>query len=106
MMNLLLTVHPELGEIITTPVLQRPGLSVLQERVEGLIQPVYLPGLIEHDIVMLVNEEGLLNGLPINENLLPFFFVGNVVFVGIVDDDFHGLTHDQYEIVCDWLKSL
>ena len=69
-------------------------LEKLQEIVEGFIEFVSVPGLREYNIGMIVNEEGVLKQLPINENLEPFFYVGNAFFVGL-DDDFTDLTIEQ-----------
>ncbi len=61
-------------------------LDSLQHAVDGLIEVVNLG---TYDLV--INEEGLLRGLPFNvallgdDNAIPI--VGSMVFVGLVDDD-------------------
>ena len=68
----------------------------LQEIVEGHIEFVSVPGLREYDIGLICNEEGIIKQLPINQNLDPFLYAGNVFFVGL-DDDFTDLTDEQIE---------
>lgn len=74
-------------------------LSWLQEQVGGYIQPVYVAQVLtdrgrrEVDACVYVNEEGKLNGLPINPRATDFcalaiggwrrdVIVGNVVVIG------------------------
>lgn len=73
-------------------------LHVLQEIVDGPIEFTTLPGLADRQIGMICNEEGLLAGLDVNENLIPWFYVGTVIFVGL-DDDFTDLSDEQIEYI-------
>lgn len=80
------------------------SLKGLQEMVEGHIEVANVIGFTDHRIKMIVNEEGLLTGLPVNDNLLPFLFVGNAVFLGASDEDFTGLTPDEIDRVLSYLS--
>lgn len=82
------------------------SLVGLLQIVGGYIEVAPHPELTRNNVAMLVNEEGLLNGLPINENLQPFFYVGNAVFVGIRGEDFTGLNEEQFETAMEWLAGL
>lgn len=82
------------------------SLHELQKLVGGYIEPFYLEGLSDHGIVMLANEEGILENLRVNDNLLPFFFVGWLVFVGAGEEDFISLTNEQIDYIYDWLGGL
>ena len=81
-------------------------LDDLQHEVCGYIQTCAPAQLRTKNIEMLVNEEGLLIGLDMNENLLPFFFVGPAVFVGVDGEDFCSLTKFQMNFVKEWLEKL
>lgn len=81
-------------------------LESLQELVEGYIEHTTLPELTAKGIHLLVNEEGLLAGLDGNENLFPFFYVGNVVFLCTAGEDFTGLSESQLQFVYEWLEGL
>lgn len=80
------------------------SLKGLQDMVEGYIEVVNVIGFTDHRIKMLVNEEGVLTLKPINENLLPFFYVGNAVFIGVKDDCFDGLTPEEIDRVLHYLS--
>ena len=80
-------------------------LHDLQALVGGYIEPVYLPEFEEQGIILLANEEGLLKGLPINGNLLPYFFVGPMVALSVAGDEFTGLDEAQVEFMTEWLKA-
>jgi hypothetical protein len=75
---------------------QEPSLEVFQKEVGGYIEAVRIP-----HVVMWVNEEGKLTGLPLNEraSFLTHFFgihetiAGDVVVVG------HELPSDTYKDV-------
>ncbi len=110
MKNTILIVYPERGKLVERE-LEEVSLKELQRAVGGYIEHAPIAGLTEEGIVMLVNEEGLLAGLPVNENLLPFFYVGNVVFVKtqVNEDgelDFVGLDAYQIQWLEDWLSRL
>lgn len=81
-------------------------LETLQEAVDGYIEVAPLYDLKDFDIITLVNEEGLLSGLDPNENLFPFFYVGNVVFVSVDGEDFTPLNDLQVKTVREYLKHL
>ena len=81
-------------------------LEELQHLVDGFIEPCAPAELRLHNIELLANDEGLIRGLPCNINLFPFFFVGNVVAVGVGDEDFISLTPEQIAYLEEWLKKL
>ena len=85
-----------------------PGLNLraLQELVGGYIEPCAPVQLREQGIELLANEEGLLKGLAPNENLYPFFVVGDLVAVGVVGEEFTSLTVDQAKYLIKWLSEL
>lgn len=97
-------VVPPVGQIQLRP--WDLTLEALQQQVGGYIEVAPHPELRRKDVAMLVNEEGLLKLLPVNENLQPFFYVGNAVFVGIKGEDFTGLTEEQFETAMEWLAGL
>lgn len=79
-------------------------LHDLQALVGGYIQAVPLVELEEESICLLCNEEGLLMGLDPNENLYPFFFVGQCVMVGVSGEEFVSLTPHQLDFLKQWLR--
>ena len=81
-------------------------LEDLQELVGGYIEPCAPVELRERGIEMLCNEEGLLRQLEPNNNLYPFFYVGQCVLVGIGDEDFVSLSYNQMIYATAWLKKL
>lgn len=110
MKQTILIAHPERGRL-TERTVESLTLDVLQKAVGGYIEHAPVAGLTEEHIVMLVNEDGLLAGLPVNENMRPFFYVGNCVFVKLqVNEDgeldFVGLDSYQLEWLHDWLSGL
>lgn len=80
-------------------------LHDLQALVGGFIEPVHLPEFEEQGILLLANEEGLLKGLPVNGNLLPYFFVGSMVALSVDGEEFTGLDEVQVEFMTEWLKA-
>ena len=98
-------IEPKAGDVsvITVAI---PRLEAYQDLVEGYIETCTPVQLRDHKIELLANEEGLLRGLPLNENLVPFFLVGNVVAVGVDGEDFVGLTDDQIDYLRAFLLSL
>lgn len=78
-------------------------LKAMQELVGGWVESFPNPDLQERNINILVNEEGLLKSLPINDHLIPFFLVGQAVAVGIDGDDWCSLNQDQIDFLEDWL---
>lgn len=81
-------------------------LRSLQSIVNGFIEPCAPAELKARGIELLANEEGLLRGLPVNINLFPFFFVGNMVAVGVGKEDFVSLTPEQESYLKKWLEDL
>lgn len=71
------------------------GFKGFQEIVGGDVEAV----TIENGIVMLVNEEGKLEGLPYNFTMSGDTIVGDVVFVGAKGSEFVSLRSDQIEYV-------
>jgi hypothetical protein len=79
------------------------GYSTLSEAVGGLIEAVSLPS----GLTLWVNEEGKLNGLPVNKIATDLFtrefgaqydiIVGNAILTGGADDEGEtlGLTDEQ-----------
>lgn len=83
------------------------SLHAFQEVVGGYIETTTLAELRAKNIVLVVNEEGLLQQLDGNENLFPFFFVGNVLFTTYnAEGDFVSLTDEQEQFVYEWLRGL
>lgn len=78
----------------------------LQSYVGGYIEACGPVDLRSHGIELLADEEGLLKQLPVNPNLFPFFFVGNLVMVGVSGESFVGLTDEQIAFAKHWLRSL
>lgn len=110
MTHTILIAYPERGKLVERK-LDEVTLHELQRAVGGYIEQAPETGLTQERISMFVNEEGLLAGLPVNENLLPFFYVGNAVFVGrkINEDgeiDLVGLDAYQLNFVHDWIVQL
>ena len=84
-----------------------PGdLRNLQHLVGGYIECCAPAQLRAKGIEMLADEEGLLTGKPFNANLWPFFFVGDIVLVGVSGEDFVGLTDSQVDYINEWFKGL
>ncbi|MEG0980029.1 MAG: DUF3846 domain-containing protein [Oscillospiraceae bacterium] len=72
-------------------------LQAKQEIVHGLIECVYLEN--DDSVVLICNEEGKLNGLPINRDIGYDMIAGNMIIAG---DDFNtgefvSLTDNQIE---------
>lgn len=81
-------------------------LRSLQSIVDGFIEPCAPAQLRDKGIELLANEEGLLRQLKVNINMFPFFYVGNLVAVGIGDEDFVSLTPEQEAYIKKWLEDL
>lgn len=77
-----------------------PGLEPLQKAVGGYIEAVYP---FEDDVAIICNEEGKINGLPLNRALrdengeIYDILAGTFLVVGINGDEFWGLTTELYE---------
>lgn len=82
------------------------SLRALQGLVGGYIETCAPAGLRAQGIELLANEEGLLQGLEPNFNLYPFFYVGQLVAVGIGDEDFVSLTAEQITFIMGWIEGL
>lgn len=80
-------------------------LEALQKSVDGFIQVVHPKG---QNFVLIVNEEGKLNGLPLNlivtqGSQILDVIVGTVIAVGTKGDEFRGLTKKQAAAAMQWL---
>ena len=91
-----------------TPRVDKIGnkLEDLQACVGGYIEPCAPIQLRSKNIELLCNEDGILKGLDPNPNLFPFFFLGDMVAVGVGKEDFVSLNADQYAFIMDWLEGL
>ena len=84
------------------PFLQEMGtdLSSLQNAVGGYIEAVYP---YEEPVALIVNEEGKLNGLPLNRALrdddgdIFDIAAGTMLVVGLGEEDFCSLTEEQVQ---------
>lgn len=106
MNKILLIIHPELGELSIKEITDTLTLEDMQAAVGGYIEPCAPQELRDMGYEMLANEEGLLKGLPPNQNLYPFFFVGNLAFVKVVGEDFEPLTYEDGVKICEWVEGL
>ena len=80
------------------------NLYDLQSLVGGWIEPCAPQILRDQGIELLANEEGLLKMLPLNVNTFPALFLcGNLVAVGVGEDDFVSLTPEQELFLEAWL---
>ena len=80
-------------------------LEEMQRMVGGIIEIVYF----EDNTVMVINEEGKLLGLPVNQTATDMaaiyndVIVGNAILMGTTEEDFIGLTKEAAEhIVEEW----
>lgn len=91
-----------------TPFVDKIGndLESLQKCVGGYIEPCAPAGLKCRGIELLANEEGMLKGLDPNKNLFPFFFLGDLVAVGVGEEDFQSINVTQYDYLMTWLEGL
>ena len=68
------------------------ALEALQELVGGYIEVLNMG----NDLVLIVNEEGLLHGLGLHLSLPDYgIIVGDVVFAAIDGEDLRGLADDE-----------
>ena len=85
--------EPEIKEIPT-------GLESMQHEVEGYIEAVYP---YEDPVALICNDEGKINGLPLNRALkddggkIYDVIAGNFLVVGLTDDDFGSLSDELIE---------
>ena len=80
-------------------------LHTLQRLVDGYIEVCPLA----EDMVMIINEEGKLRGLPKNfwMEVIGDYIVGTAVFVGVDGDDFDDVPvtlSDPYSVMPDLLR--
>lgn len=73
-------------------------LKALQEAVGGYIETL----TIFEDCVLLCNEEGLLRGLPYNCEVFGMTLVGDILLVGVSDDEFTDVPEFMIEEVQKW----
>lgn len=81
-------------------------LECLQAHVGGYIESWTPAQLREQGITLLMDEEGVMKGLPVNDNLSPFLFVGPVLMVGVDGEEFTSLTPEQVDYCTAWLTDL
>lgn len=82
-------------------------LEAMQELVGGYIEVWFNIQLHQRKIGVLVNEEGIIKQLPVNQNLYPFFIVGQAVFYSYgEDEDFDSLTDEQLAYLSGWLGNV
>lgn len=76
------------------------SLSTLQQAVGGYIETVTLA----EDCCIICNEEGRLQGLPYNLTFCGISFVGTILFVGVLGDEFADLSKEYAEILLGQLE--
>lgn len=85
-------------------------ISYTVESMQFLVGGYYdfagIPQLRDNGIELVVNADGVLTGLPPNENLWPFFYVGQVFMVGNNGEDLVSLTAKQIAFIKAWLAGL
>lgn len=87
-----LLIEPEARPKVVT---METGLKPLQEAVGGYIEAVYP---FDDPVALIVNEEGKLDGLPLNRALrhkngeVYDILAGNILVVGLGEDDFTSLS--------------
>lgn len=77
---------------------QAPRLTVIENSLEAFQRAV--GGYIEtykicSDLCIVCNEEGKLEGLPFNVEYMGEQFVGNIIFVGVDEDEFTDFKYDM-----------
>lgn len=75
------------------------SLEALQAAVGGYIERV----TVAEDLVLIVNEEGRLKGLPVNCRVLGHDLVGTVVAVGVKGEEFCSLSPSALEAAMELL---
>lgn len=76
------------------------NLTALQEAVGGYIETVTLA----KDCCIICNEEGRLQGLPYNLTFGGISFVGTILFVGVVGDEFCSLSERKTNFLMQCLE--
>ena len=74
-------------------------LEAFQKAVGGYIETIS----VRDDLVLIVNEEGLIAGLPYNTSVLGLGLVGTVVAAGVRGDEFASLKGSLIAPVLDLL---
>lgn len=75
-------------------------LKALQSAVGGYIETV----TFAEDCTLIVNEEGKLQGLPVNFRIFGDVIVGTALFAGVSGEEFCSLTDKQVETVRTLLR--
>lgn len=70
------------------------SLDSLQKIVGGYIDAVYID-----DFALVVNEEGVLKGLPYNAHVSGYDLVGTIIVMRAGDDDFEAITPEDVPII-------
>lgn len=73
-------------------------LKALQWLVKGHIEVVRM----SEDVVLIVNEEGLLNNMRFNCSFLGELLFGPMVFLGVDGEEFRGLSDREAEVIMDY----
>ena len=76
------------------------SLSALQEAVGGYIETV----TFAEDCCIICNEEGRLQELPYNLTFCRVSFVGTILFIGVLGDEFADLSKEYAEILLGQLE--
>lgn len=96
-----IVVQPKGDEYRIYPKAEIPNeLERFQRIVGGYIEIVQLG----NGIVMVLNEEGKLMGLPPNIHIGHDILVGVVIFVGVEGEEFRSLTEEERRDVLEWLE--
>lgn len=96
-----------------TAILKQPGkgpeivdvdntLEALQWYVEGYIEPI----TIATDAVIIVNEEGRINGMPFNFCFCGMDLYGPALIVGRDEDEYTDLAAGARELIMNALKGV
>ena len=71
------------------------SLQEYQKIVGGYIETT----MLTNEIIIIVNEEGKLEGLPYNFSLPHDHIVGTAIFIGNAMPEFRGLTDEEVEFI-------
>ena len=83
------------GEPLAFKVVPEITLEMLQAHVLGYIETCSTKAMKNKGIIMIINEEGKLRGMPTNFWVRGDVIVGPVVFVSCKGDDFGPLSEEQ-----------
>lgn len=84
------------------------GLESLQKEVGGYIEAMY--SLEDDDAALICNEEGKINGMPLNRAMrdedgdIYDIVAGTFLVVGLTEDDFGSLNREQLAKYCDFFR--